>query len=386
MYQNTKLFWVTIVAVAILSMFHSSVSLGDSVLQVMPEHSSDKPKFYVKGFSTRNYSSLPITIFPSVGPKRPIYTYLWPLEKPLKSNGLSYEWQIVPNTELKSGWNRVEFCVVKNRYRSDPCWKDYCKKNAVCDTTDFEYVPKQSPKLEINANNRLRPIWSWDMDASVEKCQCQLDGGKAYNCKGSFQPGEALSDGIHTFNVLFTYSNSNGDKKRVKVEYNTWTGKQNYLNTAEDELDDSDTAEIAGLDTAEKTKQDAANAPATNGEQGATQNQNACNDRPPRKFTLSGEIVDAKTRQGIPGAKLVVLVPGTFIYEYDAFLDSSSILSQAVTDKLGKYTLSRQLRNGRKYSMFIIADGYERYKLDERPMKSCSKHFTENFKLRPLHY
>ncbi|EDN71218.1 hypothetical protein BGP_2291 [Beggiatoa sp. PS] len=106
--------------------------------------------------------------------------------------------------------------------------------------------------------------------------------------------------------------------------------------------------------------------------------ENAC-EKGPRKFAMSGKIVDANTNQGISGAQLVVLVPDTLIYEYDAFLDSSSILSQAVTDSSGNYTLSRQLRNGRKYSLFINAVGYKRYKSDEQLMKTCYESLTMNF-------
>ena len=109
--------------------------------------------------------------------------------------------------------------------------------------------------------------------------------------------------------------------------------------------------------------------------------ENAC-EKVPRKFTMSGKIVDANTGEGISGAKFVVLVPNTLIYEYDAFLDSSSIISQAVTNELGNYTLSRRLRNGRKYSMFINANGYKRYKSDEQLMKSCNESFTMNFTIK----
>jgi len=109
--------------------------------------------------------------------------------------------------------------------------------------------------------------------------------------------------------------------------------------------------------------------------------ENAC-EKVPRKFSMSGKIVDANTNQGISDAKFVVLVPDTLIYEYDAFLDSSSILSQAVTDNFGNYTLSRQLRNRRKYSMFINADGYKRKKLDEQVMESCDESLTKNFTMQ----
>jgi len=109
--------------------------------------------------------------------------------------------------------------------------------------------------------------------------------------------------------------------------------------------------------------------------------ENAC-EKIPREFSMSGKIVDANTNQGISDAKFVVLVPDTLIYEYDAFLDSSSILSQAVTDNFGNYTLSRQLRNRRKYSMFINADGYKRKKLDEQVMESCDESLTKNFTMQ----
>jgi len=109
--------------------------------------------------------------------------------------------------------------------------------------------------------------------------------------------------------------------------------------------------------------------------------ENAC-EKGPREFAMSGKIVDANTNQGISGAQLVVLVPDTLIYEYDAFLDSSSILAQAVTDRLGNYTLSRRLRNDRKYSMFINAVRYKRYKSDEQLMKTCDESLTMNFMMK----
>ena len=312
MYQNTKLFWVTIVAVAILSMFHSSVSLGNAA-------------------TLYGYSKCPL-------------------------------------------------------------------------------------KIDATKPYRYRPKWSWDMDDTKdEECIYRLDEGHAVKCfKGFFQPDRDISPGIHTFHVNFTCAD--GVKESFQVRYETSTAEMTKI----DRQNDSDTAENADKpnvfmpDPANGEEWEQPPPASTNGELEALPHlapddgkqrvpphapvngqetimppiieENVCDDKPPRKFTMSGRIVDANTGRGISGAKVVVLTPGTFIYEYDAFLDSSSILSQAVTDKSGNYTLSRRLRNGRKYSMFISAVGYKRYKIDERLMSTCSKSLTEKFKLRPLRY
>jgi len=315
MYQNTKLFWVTIVAVAILSMFHSPISQGEG--------------------TTGNAATL---------------------------------------------------------YGYSEC----------------------PPELKINTNNRFRPIWYWEMNSFVKKCKYQLDGGKAVESfKGSFQPNIALSPGPHTFKVIFTCVVG---KEAVEVEYNTSTARMTEKTDRQDDLDTDEKANkpnTSMLDPANGGQREQLLPTPTNGEQGAlphlapddgeyrarphapvneqgaivphVPDKNVCDDKPPRKFTMSGRIVDANTGRGISGAKFVVLVPGTLVYEYDAFLDSSSILSQAVTDKSGNYTLSRQLRNRKKYSMFINADGYKRKKLDEQVMESCGKSLNNNFKLRSLH-
>ncbi len=293
-YQNTKLFWVTVAAIAILSMFHSSISLGNPV-------------------------------------------------------------------------------------------------NIQC-----------PPKLRLDATNRLWPIWHWKVGPYFKESKCQLDNGevvKGYTNKirGYFRPNKALPRVHHTFNVKFTCTT--GFMEEVTVEYNTNTGKMTVKTNIQDDLDTPKKVNKPNVSTPVIADQRVQSPPApANGEKSVyppteptnvretkephVQEQNACNDKPPRKFTMSGRIVDAKTGRGISGAKFVVLVPDTLIYEYDAFLDSSSILSQAVTDKSGNYTLSRQLRNSRKYSMFIGADGYKRKKLDEQVMESCYENLTKNFTMQ----
>lgn len=419
MYQNTKLFKATITTVAILSAFYSCVSLGDtlqessppepptsvsqgdSVLKVLQESPSELPKFHVEGFLPsrwRNYLQI-IILSTKTASALPIY-YLVPLKNYIKYNGFNYEWQmkINANANFKHGSYEVKFCVVKNRSgKNVPCWWNYdCKKSGytpTCYTTHFEYVPKlqpkletdttnplQPPKLEIDTNNPLRPKWSWQMDSSVKKCHSQLDGGEVIsgelneNSECSFQPAKNLSVGDHRFKVLFYLD---GNKEAIEVIYNTSTTKQDYLNTAEKTGDqDVDHAPVA---TNEEAGANTIKKPEAIGTRPNIPKQNACDDRRPRKVTMSGKIVDAKTKQGISDAKLVILVQGTLIYEYDAFLEPSWILSQAVTDRLGNYTLSRRLRNDRKYSMFINAAGYKRSKLDEQPIKSCSERFIRNF-------
>ena len=297
MYKNTKFFWVTIVAVAILSMFHSSVSLG--------------------------------------------------------------------NAATLSGYSKCP--------------------------------------LKIDATNPYRPKWSWDMDDTIE-CKYQLDDGDVVECfKGFFQPDREILSGTHTFHVNFTCAD--GVKESFQVRYETSTAKMTEIDRPDASMQvPANGGKRQGVPPpAPAGSQRAPLPPAPNGEQGEVvqlppahadgpgttvppvTDQNACDDKPPRKFTLSGKIVDADTNQGISGAQFMVLVPGTLIYEYDAFLDSSSILSQAVTEKSGNYTLSRQLRNGRKYSMFISAVSYERYKLNEELMKTCNESLTMDFMLRPLH-
>lgn len=72
---------------------------------------------------------------------------------------------------------------------------------------------------------------------------------------------------------------------------------------------------------------------------------------------LYGQILDAKTGKGIPGALFIVLQPGITIADFQWTEDE--VYTYAEADNKGNYTLPDMLTRGETYSMIIGADGYE---------------------------
>ena len=74
---------------------------------------------------------------------------------------------------------------------------------------------------------------------------------------------------------------------------------------------------------------------------------------------VSGQILDADTGKGIPGAVIVILNPGVDI---DAWLDNGTdadIYVYAETDANGFFSLSRPLERGIEYPGIAGKEGYQ---------------------------
>jgi hypothetical protein len=71
---------------------------------------------------------------------------------------------------------------------------------------------------------------------------------------------------------------------------------------------------------------------------------------------ISGQVVDALTGEGIPGALVAVL---DVAFESPQFTwNEADIHTQAITDRTGAFDLPRGLPRGNFYTMFVFADGY----------------------------
>jgi hypothetical protein len=71
---------------------------------------------------------------------------------------------------------------------------------------------------------------------------------------------------------------------------------------------------------------------------------------------ISGQVVDALTGEGIPGALVAVL---DVAFESPQFTwNEADIHTQAITDRAGSFDLPRGLPRGNFYTMFVFADGY----------------------------
>lgn len=71
---------------------------------------------------------------------------------------------------------------------------------------------------------------------------------------------------------------------------------------------------------------------------------------------IEGQVVDALTGEGIPGALVIVL---DVLLESPSFTwDESEIHTQAITDRQGYFDLPRGLPRGNYYTMYVMADGY----------------------------
>jgi hypothetical protein len=71
---------------------------------------------------------------------------------------------------------------------------------------------------------------------------------------------------------------------------------------------------------------------------------------------ISGTVVDALTGEGIPGALIAVL---DVALESPQFTwNESEIMTQAITDREGRFVLPRGLTRGNYYTVYVFAEGY----------------------------
>jgi hypothetical protein len=76
----------------------------------------------------------------------------------------------------------------------------------------------------------------------------------------------------------------------------------------------------------------------------------------PDEVLISGQVVDALTGEGIPGTLVIVL---DVAFESPDFAwNEDQILTQAITDREGRFSLPRGLPRGQFYTVYALADGY----------------------------
>ena len=76
----------------------------------------------------------------------------------------------------------------------------------------------------------------------------------------------------------------------------------------------------------------------------------------PDEVFISGLVTDALTGEGIPGALVFVL---DVAFESPDFTwNEDQILTQAITDREGRFEFARGLPRGQFYTVYVLADGY----------------------------
>lgn len=71
---------------------------------------------------------------------------------------------------------------------------------------------------------------------------------------------------------------------------------------------------------------------------------------------LNGRIVDAETREGLPGISFVLITEDYSVADF--VWDQNQVYAIGVTDRDGRFQIDRLLQFGDPYSLVIVADGY----------------------------
>ena len=74
---------------------------------------------------------------------------------------------------------------------------------------------------------------------------------------------------------------------------------------------------------------------------------------------ISGQVVNASNKKGIPDALVIALKPGTRVQAFLQQRSKDMIYSSARTDRSGQFTFPQQLLKGQAYGLIVVARGYE---------------------------
>ncbi|GAB4125009.1 MAG: hypothetical protein Fur005_43430 [Roseiflexaceae bacterium] len=75
---------------------------------------------------------------------------------------------------------------------------------------------------------------------------------------------------------------------------------------------------------------------------------------------LTGQIVNANTKKGIPGALIIVLQPGVSFDQFEeSGFDESLVATVGTADRSGNYQTTPQIARGQTYTVVVGAKGYE---------------------------
>jgi S1-C subfamily serine protease len=74
---------------------------------------------------------------------------------------------------------------------------------------------------------------------------------------------------------------------------------------------------------------------------------------------LSGRIIDANTKRGVPGALLIILQPGVTYKQFQSSgFDEKLVATIGTADRNGKYQTSPEIERGQSYTVVVGAKGY----------------------------
>src|SRR5690606_21529762 len=73
---------------------------------------------------------------------------------------------------------------------------------------------------------------------------------------------------------------------------------------------------------------------------------------------LRGQVLDAETRQGIPGASFIVISEDFSAAEFMEAWSETQVYASAVTDRNGRFQVERLLQPNVPYSVVVYAEGY----------------------------
>ena len=272
-----------------------------------------------------------------------------------------WELELQRELELQHGWYGVEYC---NRSDQD------CKKILV------EYVKKLPVNVVRDKDKNGFHTFSFPLDTSVRGYRYKINDGawKITQRKRSLWDFTTPpTKNMTKTKVINTKIPFNNKKVEIKVEFL-------YFN--EDPKKWSQDTSTTSIDASEGKKQD--DSKKTDDEKKPV--KSVCNKISDDLFVL-GKIEDSNTKKPVSEAKIVALISGTAIYEYEAMLDAA-IYSQAESDIDGHYKLPKSFWNGvgggDKHSIFIDAPGYQRKKIKDRLIESkCSSKFILNVLLQP---
>ena len=73
---------------------------------------------------------------------------------------------------------------------------------------------------------------------------------------------------------------------------------------------------------------------------------------------MRGQVLDAETRQGIPGVTVVLISDKFSVSEFTDAWSQDQVYALATTDSTGSFQIDRLLQPNVPYSVFVVANGY----------------------------
>ena len=74
---------------------------------------------------------------------------------------------------------------------------------------------------------------------------------------------------------------------------------------------------------------------------------------------ISGQVVDGRTNRGVSGAVVLALKPGVRVRDFARQQRKDMVLTQAQSDRSGRFTFQQQLPKGQAYSLVVMHQQYK---------------------------